>query len=58
MYLPTWMQNGYKSINFRERTTNKIKSQHSVLKKHMDNEKSHLDKFVGIIDDIVCIQYT
>ena len=45
-------------LNFGERTTNRVESQHSLLKQHLDGNHSQLDKFVDIIDKIVHLQET
>ncbi|KAG4139479.1 hypothetical protein ERO13_D07G195440v2, partial [Gossypium hirsutum] len=40
-------------LNFGERTTNRVDSQHAKLKKYLCAKNSSLDKFVGCIDHIV-----
>ncbi|TYH25008.1 hypothetical protein ES288_A03G135500v1 [Gossypium darwinii] len=45
-------------LNFGERTTNRVESQHAKLKKYLCAKNYSLDKFVGCIDQIVKSQLT
>ena len=55
MFVSAWID---KYLNFGERTTNRVESQHALLKQHLDDSHSQLDKFVDIIDKVVDIQET
>ncbi|MFQ6660428.1 hypothetical protein Gotur_028958, partial [Gossypium turneri] len=41
-----------RNLNFGERTTNRVESQHAKLKKYLCAKNSSLDKFVGCINQI------
>ncbi|XP_076940207.1 uncharacterized protein LOC143615527 [Bidens hawaiensis] len=45
-----------KHLNFGNHTTNRVESQHSLLKRHLRNSKSTLEKFPIIIDRMVKLQ--
>ncbi|KAM0017110.1 putative Zinc finger, SWIM-type, MULE transposase domain, FHY3/FAR1 family [Helianthus debilis subsp. tardiflorus] len=47
-----------KHINFGNSTTNRVESQHTKLKKHLDTAKCDLDRFIHVIEDIVSSQET
>ncbi|MFQ6637285.1 hypothetical protein Gotur_012900 [Gossypium turneri] len=55
MFVSVWID---QHINFGERTTNRVESQHAKLKKYVCAKNSSLDKFVGCIDQIVKSQLT
>ncbi|PWA86003.1 hypothetical protein CTI12_AA145010 [Artemisia annua] len=46
------------SLNFGNRTSNRVESQHAKLKKYLESASINLDKFVGCIDKIVKSQLT
>ena len=46
------------SLNFGNRTSNRVESQHAKLKKYLESARINLDKFVGCIDKIVKSQLT
>ena len=45
-------------LNFNNRTTNRVEGQHSVLKRHLDDQYSSLDRLVDIADEVVKRQET
>ncbi|XP_071688734.1 uncharacterized protein [Rutidosis leptorrhynchoides] len=45
-------------LHFRNTTTNRVESQHSVLKRYLESSNSSLDRFVSCIDQIVRSQDT
>ncbi|KAJ9557026.1 hypothetical protein OSB04_011640 [Centaurea solstitialis] len=45
-------------ISFGNSTTNRVKSQHAKLKKHLASRKCDLDKFVEVIENVVNSQDT
>ncbi|MFQ6620297.1 hypothetical protein Gotur_001022, partial [Gossypium turneri] len=55
MFVLVWID---RHLNFGERTTNRVESQHAKLKKYLCAKNSSLDKFVGCIDQIVKSQLT
>ncbi|TYI10893.1 hypothetical protein ES332_A09G172000v1 [Gossypium tomentosum] len=55
MFVSVWID---RHLNFGERTTNRVESQHAKLKKYLCAKNSSLDKFVGCIDQIVMSQLT
>ncbi|PPE02210.1 hypothetical protein GOBAR_DD00737 [Gossypium barbadense] len=55
MFVSVWID---WHLNFGERTTNRVESQHAKLKKYLCAKNSFLDKFVGCIDPIVKSQLT
>ncbi|KAH1080003.1 hypothetical protein J1N35_019764 [Gossypium stocksii] len=55
MFVLVWID---RHLNFGERTTNRVESQHAKLKKYICAKNSSLDKFVGCIDQIVKSQLT
>ncbi|TYG68542.1 hypothetical protein ES288_D05G161300v1 [Gossypium darwinii] len=55
MFVSVWID---RHLNFEERTTNRVKSQHAKLKKYLCAKNSSLDKFVVCIDQIVKSQLT
>lgn len=55
MFVSVWVD---QSLNFGNRTTNRVESQHAKLKKYLDSSKSNLDKFVKTINEIVQSQLT
>ncbi|KAH1066536.1 hypothetical protein J1N35_031523 [Gossypium stocksii] len=55
MFVSVWID---RHLNFGERTTNRVESQHAKLKKYLCAKNSSLDKFVGCIDQIVKSQLT
>ncbi|KAG8478833.1 hypothetical protein CXB51_028781 [Gossypium anomalum] len=55
MFVSVWID---WHVNFGERTTNRVESQHAKLKKYLCAKNSSLDKFVGCIDQIVKSQLT
>ncbi|MFQ6670689.1 hypothetical protein Gotur_035505 [Gossypium turneri] len=55
IFVSVWID---RHLNFRERTTNRVKSQYAKLKKYPCAKNSSLDKFVGCIDQIVKSQLT
>ncbi|PWA39541.1 hypothetical protein CTI12_AA572790 [Artemisia annua] len=46
------------SLNFGNRTSNRVESQNAKLKKYLESARINLDKFVGCIDKIVKSQLT
>ncbi|KAH1065499.1 hypothetical protein J1N35_030486 [Gossypium stocksii] len=50
MFVSVWID---RHLNFGERTTNRVESQHAKLKKYLCVKNSSLNKFVGCIDQIV-----
>ncbi|KAI3802564.1 hypothetical protein L1987_30701 [Smallanthus sonchifolius] len=46
-----------KNLNFGQQTTNRVESQHSLLKSYLRNANSSLDRLVGFVDEIVTDQY-
>ena len=46
------------SLNFGNRTSNRVESQHAKLKKYLESARINLDKFVVFIDKIVKSQLT
>ena len=40
-------------LNFGQRTTNRVESQHALLKKHLDSTNSTLDRVVPYIDQVL-----
>ncbi|KAK5804150.1 hypothetical protein PVK06_031799 [Gossypium arboreum] len=55
MFVSVWID---RHLDFGERTTNRVESQHAKLKKYLCAKNSSLDKFVGCIDQIVMSQLT
>ncbi|MFQ6660427.1 hypothetical protein Gotur_028958, partial [Gossypium turneri] len=55
MFVSVWID---RNLNFGERTTNRVESQHAKLKKYLCAKNSSLDKFVGCINQIVKSQLT
>ncbi|TYH66346.1 hypothetical protein ES332_D06G116500v1 [Gossypium tomentosum] len=55
MFMLVWID---RHLNFGERTTNRVESQHAKLKKYLCAKNSSLDKFVGCIDQIMKSQLT
>ncbi|KAH1082806.1 hypothetical protein J1N35_022567 [Gossypium stocksii] len=55
MFMSIWID---RHLNFGERTTNRVESQHAKLKKYLFAKNSSLDKFIGCIDQIVKSQLT
>ncbi|KAK8292213.1 hypothetical protein V6Z12_D06G108100 [Gossypium hirsutum] len=55
MFMLVWID---RHLNFGERTTNRVESQHAKLKKYLCARNSSLDKFVGCIDQIMKSQLT
>ncbi|TYH58578.1 hypothetical protein ES332_D08G164700v1 [Gossypium tomentosum] len=54
-FVSVWID---RHLNFGERTTNRVESQHVKLKKYLCEKNSSLDKFFGCIDQIVKSQLT
>ncbi|KAI3816744.1 hypothetical protein L1987_16448 [Smallanthus sonchifolius] len=46
-----------RNLNFGQHTTNRVESQHSLLKSYLRNANSSLDRLVGFVDEIVSDQY-
>ncbi|KAI3732824.1 hypothetical protein L1987_64033 [Smallanthus sonchifolius] len=46
-----------RNLNFGQHITNRVKSQHSLLKSYLRNANSSLDRLVGFVDEIVSDQY-
>lgn len=55
MFVSAWID---QHLNFGERTTNRVESQHAKLKKYLCSANSSLDKFVSSIDRFVRSQLT
>ncbi|KAH1106178.1 hypothetical protein J1N35_009946 [Gossypium stocksii] len=55
MFVSVWID---RHLNFGERTTNRVESQHAKLKKYLCVKNSSLDKFVSCIDQILKSQLT
>ena len=47
MFVSVWID---QHLNFGQRTTNRVESAHSNLKKFLDDTNTSLDKFIGFID--------
>lgn len=47
-----------KHLNFGNTSTNRVESQHAVLKKYLDSSKCCFDKFVGCVNRLVESQHT
>ncbi|CAH1415144.1 unnamed protein product [Lactuca virosa] len=50
MFVLVWID---QHLNFGQRTTNRVESAHSNLKKYLDGTNSSLDKFIGCLDRFV-----
>ncbi|XP_042752462.1 PKS-NRPS hybrid synthetase cheA-like [Lactuca sativa] len=50
MFVSVWID---QHLNFGQRTTNRVESAHSNLKKYLDGTNSYLDKFIGCLDQFV-----
>ncbi|XP_076937851.1 uncharacterized protein LOC143605728 [Bidens hawaiensis] len=53
MFVSAWTN---QVLHFGNSTTNRVESAHALLKKHLLTAKSTLEKFVGVIDQIVKLQ--
>jgi histone-lysine N-methyltransferase SETD2 len=49
MFVSVWID---RHLNFGQRTTNRVESAHSNLKKYLDGTNSSLDKFIGRLRSI------
>nr|KAJ0208671.1 hypothetical protein LSAT_V11C400191360 [Lactuca sativa] len=50
MFVSVWID---QHLNFGQRTTNRVESAHSNLKKYLEGTNSSLDKFIGCLDQFV-----
>jgi len=55
MFVSFWID---QHLNFENNTTNRVESQHAVLKKYLKSSKCCFDKFVGCINRLVQSQHT
>jgi len=54
MFVSAWTD---RQLNFRQRTTNRVESQHANLKRFLENANSSLERVVDFVDEVVSLQY-
>lgn len=54
MFVSAWTD---KNLNFNQRTTNRVESQHANLKKYLKNANTSLDRVVDFVEEVVESQY-
>ncbi|KAL4564511.1 hypothetical protein LXL04_028575 [Taraxacum kok-saghyz] len=53
MFVSVWVD---QHLNFGNRKSNRVESQHAKLKRYLESSNSKLDRFVQRIDEIVQLQ--